>query len=371
MFWKKLAAIVCWSFKLQDNGIGIPKDKLSTIFESYNQGQAETFQNYGGTGLGLSITKEIIEKQKGEIKINSIEGQGTSVTFSIPFGIGSLKKNATIHTRTIDVQKGKELLNGANVLVFEDNLMNQHLVKEQLGKWGCKVYTQVGLNKGLSILASKNIDVVLMDLKMPILNGFEITKAIRSHQNKNISNIPIIAFSADFSESDKQKCAELGINDLLLKPYTNDELILKLVKNKKRFNMTPNQDDLLRKKMIEPKETTTLNLDTLLKDCFGEVEMLQELVHLLKNNVIEFLGNVKISLNVNDMKSVALSAHKLKAGLAMIKATGMRNLIVELEAQAKNDRPFEVKELYAEFLADYPLLESNIDKELERISKSK
>jgi len=210
-----------------------------------------------------------------------------------------------------------------------------------------------------------------MDLKMPILNGFEITKAIRSHQNKSISNIPIIAFSADFSESDKQKCAELEINDLLLKPYTLDELILKLVKNKKRFSMTPNHDDLLRKKMIETKETTTLNLDTLLKDCFGEVEMLQELVHLLKNNVIEFLGNVKISLNVNDMKSVALSAHKLKAGLAMIKATGMRNLIVELEAQAKNDRPFEVKELYAEFLADYPLLEINIDKELERISKSK
>ena len=358
-------------FKVEDNGIGIPKDRLSGIFEGYSYLQSEAFQNYGGRGLGLPITKEIIEKQNGTIGIHSVEGQGTLVHFEIPFGIGSSKKESFQSTQNRAVPRGKELLKGMSILVFEDNLMHQQLLQEQLGKLGCKVYTQVGLTKGLSILASNTIDVVLMDVKIPNLDGYEITKAIRSHNNRKINQVPIIAFSTAFSANDKQKYANLKINDLLLKPYTLDELILKLVKYKKRAPMTPNQNELLRKKMIEPKETTVLDLENLLNECFEEVDMLKELVQLLKNNVMEFVGSVKVSLKVNDMKSIALSAHKLKAGMAMIKAEGMRNLIVSLEAQAKNERPFEVNELFESFLVDYPLLEHNIDKELERIIKSR
>ena len=300
-------------FSVTDTGIGISKEKINSIFERYSQADNDTYLKYGGTGLGLSITKEIIEKQNGEIVINSVVSKGTTVSFTLPFSKGDVNNISVEKTKNLDIKEAKKLLEGTEIMVFEDNLMNQHLILEQLTKWGCNVHTNVTLEKGLAILATKKVDLILMDLKMPNLNGFEVSKAIRLNENPLIRNIPIVAFSADFTEQDGKDCDSIGINDFLLKPYTLNDLMSIIVKNKRENNPNEEFGLILQKQMIEPKETTIVDLNSLLKDCFGELEMLNELIKLFKTNVLEFIGNVRIHLKTDNLVEIAFSAHKLKA----------------------------------------------------------
>ena len=356
-------------FSVADTGIGISSEKIKTIFNSYTQAENDTSKKYGGTGLGLTITKEIIDKLNGEIEIDSTIDSGTTVRFRMPYAIGNATTAPRKSLKKDTKKKNSGLLAGTEILIFEDNEMNQHLIVEQLTKWGCKVHVDVDLDKGLYLLSSRKIDLILMDLKMPNQNGFEVSKEIRNHKNKKVNSVPIIAFSADFTEQDSKECKEIGINDFLLKPYTLDDLMATIVKNKKLNTDTADFASILQKPMIELKETTVVNLNSLMKDCFEEIDMLNELIKLFKLNAIEFIGNVKIHLKTENLKEIALSAHKLKAGFAMIKADGMRKLIVELENSCKTNQPEKVKELYKIFLTDYPLLEENLSNELEKMNK--
>ncbi|MGO4921446.1 ATP-binding protein [Maribacter spongiicola] len=356
-------------FSVADTGIGIAKEKIDTIFNRYTQAEVDTSSKYGGTGLGLTITKEIIEKLKGDIEIESIIDSGTTVTFRLPYTNGKNIGASKISKKPFKNLKDQHLLAGTEIMVFEDNQMNTLLIVEQLTKWGCKVHANVSLTEGLEILDSSNVDLILMDLKMPTQNGFEVSKVIRTHQNDKIKSIPIVAFSADFTEQDSAACKAIGINDFLLKPYSLNDLMTIILKNKKSKVELEDFSSILQKPMIEPKETTVVDLNHLLKDCFGEIDMLNELVKLFKLNAIEFIGNVTIHLKTDNLKEVALSAHKLKAGFAMIKADGMRKLIVDIEASCKANKVERVKELYEVFLIDYPLLEENLTAELTLMNK--
>lgn len=356
-------------FSVADTGIGISKEKIKTIFKGYTQAEDDTSKKYGGTGLGLTITKEIIDKLNGEIEIDSTLDSGTTVRFRMPYAIGHATTKPLKSSKKVTKKSNSGFLAGTEILVFEDNKMNQRLIIEQLTKWGCKVHADVDLDKGLYLLSSRKIDLILMDLKMPGQNGFEVSKAIRDHKNKKVNSVPIIAFSADFTEQDSKDCKEIGINDFLLKPYTLDDLMTTIIKNKKLNTDITDFTSILQKPMIEPKVTTLVDLNHLLKDCFGEIDMLNELIKLFKLNAIEFIGNVKIHLKTENLKEIALSAHKLKAGFAMIKADGMRKLIVELESSCKTNQPEKVKELYKVFLNDYPLLEDNLNSALVKMNK--
>lgn len=359
------------NFKVADTGIGISKLQLKTIFESYKQADSSTYSKYGGSGLGLSIVKEIIEKQGGHIDVKSELGVGTTFQFTIPFEKGNELNIPKKVTTSINVNKGKELLRGTRFLVFEDNLLNQHLISEQLNKWGCKVYVTADAKKGLGILKSQSIDIVLMDLKMPGMSGFEITKTIRSIENSYINSVPIIAISADFTARDQESCVTSGIDDFILKPYTLDELLLKTLKQKKEKALTADSKALLKRNTIIVKQPIDINLDKVFEDCFGEIEILTELIRLFKQNVFEFIGAVKINLKNNNLKEVSLSAHKLKAGLAMINACHLRSLIVSIEASCKNNDDMEVARLYHEFLNAYPDNEKVINQQLAELKKNK
>ncbi|WP_281543225.1 ATP-binding protein [Maribacter aestuarii] len=357
------------NFKVADTGIGISEPQLKTIFESYKQADTSTFSKYGGSGLGLSIVREIIEKQGGHIEVQSELGVGTTFQFTIPFKVGNHLNIPKKGASTINVQKGKELLRGTRFLVFEDNLLNQHLISEQLNKWGCKVHVTADATKGLNILKSHSVDIVLMDLKMPGMSGFEVTEKIRRIDDSRIKTIPIIAISADFTAQDQESCVTSGIDDFILKPYTLDELLLKILKQKREKMLTTESKALLKRKTIVVKRPIEIDLDKVYEDCFGEIEILSELIRLFKQNVFEFIGAVKINLKHNDLKEVSLSAHKLKAGLAMMNAKHLLNLIIAIEASCKNNDEVEVERLYQEFLDAYPGNEKAIDRQLTELKK--
>ncbi|MFS4455456.1 ATP-binding protein [Maribacter sp. 2304DJ31-5] len=356
-------------FSVEDTGIGIPKAELNNVFERYRQVERTTSLKYGGTGLGLSIVKEIIEKQKGEITVKSKEGIGTTFEFLIPYVKGTSQHIPKKDLNKCNIQKGRQLLEGTGILVFEDNVLNQHLISEQLNKWGCRVYVTDNGKKGIDMLKTLDIDLVLMDLKMPGMSGFEVSRKIRSIRDKSIGQIPIIALSADFSSQDQKQCISSGINDFILKPYTLDELLLKVLKTKKEKRLPKGSAHLLRQKTIAPIQEETIDLDAVLKDCFGKVDMLTELIRLFKQNVLEFVGRTKVHLANNDLKEISLAAHKLKAGLTMMKAGHLRNIIVQIEEKCKQNERQEVTDLFELFLKEYPKNEAAIDSALIKLKK--
>ncbi|MFD0797513.1 ATP-binding protein [Maribacter chungangensis] len=359
-------------FTVEDTGIGISQEQLGHIFESYKQAAQDTFRKYGGSGLGLSIVKEIIEKQGGSISVSSKLGEGTTFKFEIPFGKGNIHNIPKTKPKSVSTAKGKKLLGGTKILIFEDNELNQHLISEQLNKWDCITYVTEDPKEGLSILRTEQIDIVLMDLKMPRMSGFEITKNIRALAENKISNVPIIAFSADFTAKDEERCYESGINDFLLKPYTLNELMIKLLKRKKERSLTQESLKLLKTETIiyTDQKKETVDLTALLKECYGELDMLQELIRLFKQNIYEFIGSVKIGISNHAFEEIQMAAHKIKAGLALMNTTDLKQLVVGIEGYAKKSEMMNLEPLFNQFLREYPLIETLIDLELAKLKKS-
>ncbi|WP_298504856.1 ATP-binding protein [uncultured Maribacter sp.] len=354
-------------FIIADTGIGMSQKQLSHIFDSFKQAEHDTFTKYGGTGLGLSIVKQIIEKLGGQIQVKSKEGVGTTFNFSLPYKEGDDSKVINKNKNTINLVKGKQLANGTRVLVFEDNLLNQKLIEQRLGSWNCKTYITEDAKEGLDILKNKKIDIVLMDLRMPEMNGFEVTEIIRSSKKKYINQVPIIALSADFSAKDEQLCKEHGINDFILKPYSPDDLLIKLVKNKNMkavLTKEPKAFIEVQKDLSTKKE---VDLSSIWEECMGQIELLDELIRLYKQNALEFIGVVKVHLINNSFEEVALAAHKIKAGLAMLKTDSLYEIIVQMQNSCKNNVDKKhVEFLYGRFLIEYPKVEKDIDVALEK-----
>jgi len=216
-------------FEVSDTGIGISKDRQAEIFNSFTQADIKVTRKFGGTGLGLTITKQLISLMGGNIELESKLGFGSKFFFTLNFDIPD--QTARSSENIIQIQQEKSL-QGLDILVLEDNLINQKVISQILSSWNCKFYLAENGFKGINILKSKQIDIVLMDLQMPLLDGFETTKVIRTG-DAGIHNIrlPIIALTADAFPETKKKVLEIGMNDLVSKPFNKTML------NSKIFNL--------------------------------------------------------------------------------------------------------------------------------------
>lgn len=366
---EQLDALVL-DFELKDTGIGIAENQIKHIFESYKQAEKNTFMKYGGTGLGLNIVMQIIENLNGAITVSSKLGVGTTFTFSIPYKLGSPKNLPQLKTSPI-LEKERALVNTMRILVFEDNLLNQKLITQRLEAWGCKVHITANAHVGMKILEDHCIDLILMDLKMPEMSGFEITKLIRNGKNQNIRRIPIIALSADFSAKDKQLCDVNGINDFILKPYNADELLSKLIQNCKNMNniqtvASPSIDASVKKNIEEDK----IDLSMILEQCMGEVTLLKELILLYKQNALEFIGASRRHLLNEDIEQLEFAAHKIKSGLKMLKSNSLLSIIEQIQLCCKTDRDLKhIDFLLNCFTTEYPSVEKQIDLAMKELKK--
>ncbi len=232
----KLQDQVLIEFEIKDTGIGISKEDLNHIFEAFKQAKQRTFSKYGGTGLGLGIVKELVEALEGDLKVCSKIGVGSTFTVTLPF-TESKEKEKEPESKDPDTP---EDLQGMKILVFEDNPLNQFLIKQHLKSWNCQYFITENPIEGLNILQNETIDIVLMDLRMPIMDGYEVTRRIRENKATHINNVPIIALTADFGIQEQDKCQAEGINAFILKPYTADELYSKIKAHAKRNENSPN-----------------------------------------------------------------------------------------------------------------------------------
>jgi signal transduction histidine kinase/DNA-binding NarL/FixJ family response regulator len=212
---------VILEFSVSDTGIGISEAKIETVFENFQQATSGTSRLYGGTGLGLAIVKQLVEPQGGSIKVESIVNEGSTFSFRLPF----LKTKAIAQVELEILELDSEIKN-LKVLVVEDMALNQLLMKTVLDDFGFE--RDIAENGKIAIekLNNNSYDIILMDLQMPEMNGFEATEYIRNTMNLSI---PIIALTADVTTVDLDKCKAVGMNDYLAKPIDERILYSKIV----------------------------------------------------------------------------------------------------------------------------------------------
>ncbi len=360
---------VVLDFIVTDTGIGISKEDLEHIFGSFKQANQQTFSKYGGAGLGLNIVKQIVDKLNGDIKVESTLGVGTTFKFSLPYTKGS----STAISKSQPTEISSEEVKGMRILVFEDNELNQRLIERRLNSWGCKTYITENPVYGLNLLETNAIDIVLMDLRMPIMSGFEVTEKIRKSTIKEVAEIPIIALTADFTFDDKNECENNGINDFILKPFSPEELLSKLIKNRNdlqtNFKLNASSDN---NRVDQTVSASSFDLNSVLEDCMGELEMLEELIGLYKRNALEFIGNVKMKLQDGDSEGVAFAAHKIKCGLKMMQTMELFSIVEQLNTTAKTTKDKNhMQFLLNRFVQEYPKAEKMIDEELRRLKKNR
>ena len=209
-------------FAVIDTGIGIIEEKQELIFESFTQESNDTNRKYGGTGLGLAITKQLVEIQDGKIKVISKKGEGSRFIFTIPYQ----------KTLTIDSEKYKDqllLLENSKVLLVDDNPMNLLFAKSMLDKNNFITETCNSGDEALKKLQENDYDIILLDLHMPKMDGYELSRIIRTFGDKHKGNTPIIALTAAATLNEIKKCFDSGMNDYLIKPFKKEELLTKII----------------------------------------------------------------------------------------------------------------------------------------------
>lgn len=209
------------AFAIQDTGIGISEEEKLYIFNMFTQAASDTTRKYGGTGLGLAITRHLLQLQNSEIQLESKVGVGSTFSFVLEFGKGApLEKRVA----RIPTQNDNGALAGKYILVVEDNVVNVLVVKRFLEKWGVEfVHAKDGL-EALKKVEEYSFDLILMDIHMPNMDGYEASKAIRSSDNAYYQTVPIIALTASALIDNKERVYEVGMNDIVVKPFKPAEL---------------------------------------------------------------------------------------------------------------------------------------------------
>jgi PAS domain S-box-containing protein len=307
-------------FSVTDTGIGIPADRIGKIFENFQQASSGTSRLYGGTGLGLAIVKQLVESQGGSIHVNSVINEGSTFSFELSF----LKTNDNAELESDSIELDVDLKD-IKILVVEDIVLNQLLMKTLLDDFGFA--RDVADNGKIAIekLRTNTYDVILMDLQMPEMNGFEATDYIR-----NILNLqtPIIALTADVTTVDLAKCKAVGMNDYIAKPVDERVLYNKIV----GFVKKPSNKELIESQM-EVKEEIIVNscidLEYLNHRTKSHPKLMIEMISAYLEQTPPLVSTMKQSLIDKDWDRLYASVHK------MIPSFSIMGISINFENMAK------------------------------------
>ena len=210
--------IVAMAFQVTDTGIGIDAAKLETIFERFRQAEDSTSRQYGGTGLGLSIVRDLVFLQGGDIDVKSKIGEGTTVSISIPYEVVD---NVVSQESADGMMDAPISPAGLRVLIVEDHSINQGLMTHLMHERGIESRIAHSGREAIDILQKEAFDLVLMDIQMPEMDGYEAVREIRETLQLTV---PIVAMTAHAMDGEKEKCLNLGMNDHISKPVREHEL---------------------------------------------------------------------------------------------------------------------------------------------------
>lgn len=321
-------------FKVRDTGIGIPEDKLETIFEYFKQADVQINRKFGGTGLGLTIVKQLIEMQGGAIRVESKLGMGSDFIFTLSFGDSGVPVTEQKMIPEIDHQKNLKLARGLHLLVVEDNLMNQKLICKTIQTWESTYEVAMNGREALEKTASKNFDAILMDIHMPEVDGFETTLAIRKDKSNPNHKVPIIALTAAAMYDDKRRAIEVGMNDFLTKPIAPkvlQEHVLFAIQECRKVAapVEPDSGD----ENFDPE--IQIDLDYLTELSNGDAHFVEIMIDTFLAETPVLVQNLQRHVRNNDWDQVYQVVHKLKPGFAMLGMHQLHQLSLNTEAALK------------------------------------
>ena len=329
---------VILEFAFTDTGIGIPKSKIKSIFENFQQASSGTSRLYGGTGLGLAIVKQLVEQQGGKIWVKSIVDIGTTFSFTLAFD--KTDEAAPLENEIYELDTE---IKDIKVLVVEDMPLNQLLMKTLLDDFGFE--RDIAENGAVAIekLKNKKYDIILMDLQMPVMNGFETTKYIRKTMK---SKIPIIALTADVTTVDLDKCKAVGMNDYLAKPIDEGVLYSKIIGILKNSEVERYINKNVGKIHDLGKKIKCINLAYLNEITKSNSILIKEMISLYLEQTPPLINIIKQSLEDKNWALLAAAVHK------MIPSFSIMGIHTDFEDMAKKIQKIAVTKKQLEDIAD-------------------
>jgi len=325
-------------FNIVDTGIGIVRSKLKYVFEAFAQAKNSTSRKYGGTGLGLTIVKRLVKLQGGSISVKSEPGNGSEFTFVIRY-----QKDKTVYAddsisgdgseREKKNEQSLKLLKGVKVLLAEDNPVNQLVTRDLLHTVGVEVVVANNGVEAIRSLESAEFDIVLMDIQMPVMDGYQAMRHIRTEMEAEKQSIPILALTAHATEGEMEKCKKEGANDFLSKPFNPQDLFTKIAELVGKSFETPGipgHDGLASR-----DDARIADFDALRNFTGGKVQLMITTIDVL---ITEFPENMRLmqeAVKEQEWERVGGLAHKIKPNMMLIGAVAQKEMLLKIEQDGK------------------------------------
>lgn len=341
----RLGDFLMTEIKVFDTGIGISQQSLGRIFDSFKQADQDVKVKYGGTGLGLAIVKQLVNLHGGEISAESTLNEGTVFTFTLPLK-DSKQQSKKLHSLSEPVSEDWK---NYHVLVVEDNLINQKYVEGLLLKWNMSYKIANHGIEALTFLQNENFDIILMDIRMPEMDGYETTIEVRKLEGNANQDIPIVALTASAMSDEIDYAFEIGMNSYLTKPFTPDQLRQVL---EQKLTLNPNRQALKQEEstitlsdtvIVEKKET--LQSDYLEKIYGCDRKYAADMFELFLETVPQQFALLKPLIEKQKVDEISKLAHQLKPSFTMVGLPEITQNLLILERMAKNNEDFEIMRL--------------------------
>jgi signal transduction histidine kinase/CheY-like chemotaxis protein len=318
-------------FTIKDTGIGIPEDKLSLIFESFTQANLTISRKYGGTGLGLTITKKLIELQGGTIGVESKVKEGSKFIFNLKFTRSQKTKIRTQPESSVNKFQG---LDDLRLLVVEDNKMNQLVVLKFLEKQNIQADIAEDGPQALDLLKKKEYDLILMDIQMPGMDGYQVSEIIRKEFPEPKNSTPIIALTAMALSEVQEKIKVFGINDYILKPFSPANLFSKIAENAGNVikYSTPTKTT---QPVITQKHS---DLTYLINASDNNAGFIKQMIDIFLKQTPEFLQELRTYHDNQDWENFRKVMHKMKPTIKMMGINELNKNIEFIETSVKQQQ---------------------------------
>lgn len=322
---------VTLEFSVSDTGIGINEEQQQDLFAPFTQADNSTTRQYGGTGLGLTICKELVEAMGGHIQLESHAGFGSRFWFTLELGLSHTATPNKPETNTQALAERWAMLKGVSLLVVEDNLVNQELVLEILGKLGLKVDVADNGAEAVAMVEKNRYAAVLMDCLMPVMDGFIATQTIRD--KLGLKDLPIIAMTANVMTEQRERCLASGMNDHIGKPIHWDELLEKLEYwiNAKSREVSSAPETKPEANLGGFPVLPEVDLDLAWQCVSGNASLYWKLLRTVQNRHADSLKSLKSAYQAGATASAAEQAHALSGALSAIGASKLAKALKELQ----------------------------------------
>jgi CheY-like chemotaxis protein/HPt (histidine-containing phosphotransfer) domain-containing protein len=315
---------------VSDSGIGIAADKLLLIFDNFTQVSSDISGKYGGTGLGLAITKRLIQMQGGEITVDSTPGTGTTFRFHLPYAIPK-GSEAEVPFFPQGYEPVKKDYCGKRALVVEDNEINQAVLASSLQHHHLNCHIASNGREAIGLIESgEHFDIIFMDLRMPLMNGFEATAYIRQ---KLQLQVPIVILTASVLRNERERALQIGASEYMAKPFAMADLARAL----EQFLPNPDHQPetapgtAVAEAPAPPPEETAFDISQLLE--MGDPESIRQILDIFSEKMPLYFQELQSCLTAGDWKKFLEKAHKIKGSLSFIQIQEIYQLVLTMEAQ--------------------------------------